>query len=409
MPRPRGKKFATKCPVWPVVSALRRRLRQCSRAQVRQAVLLIASFALYLTWGPWFAAVLLTSTVMNFLIGKWLRRKPSGTPLAIGIVLNLALAGHLQIPSGNRGQLFFIGVADLLASGAAVGYLVLDLPGDELPVRSLPREELDPIVLRIRARTWFSSRSRSRARSAACPTCCRNSAPTNPLRGTTSDAEFSRIATGVFMMQLAQLLGQGILAGDGINSGFDHVTHWSGADVWCLAFGYGLQLFFDFAGYSHIAIGAAKVLGFTVPENFDRAISIHHSVDLLDALAHVAVVLDSRLRLPSAGRSAPRSVVAQSRARHLDDPVRTVAQSKRALRVVGLLSRRAAGPASSGAASAAQVRLGTACQFSGRRFRGSRPSASSAWDGFSSAPTRCPRPCRCYRRSCRLRAMRRIF
>jgi alginate O-acetyltransferase complex protein AlgI len=34
--------------------------------------------------------------------------------------------------------------------------------------------------------------------------------------------------------------------------------------------GYGLQLFFDFAGYSHIAIGAAKVLGISVPENFAR-------------------------------------------------------------------------------------------------------------------------------------------
>jgi alginate O-acetyltransferase complex protein AlgI len=79
-----------------------------------------------------------------------------------------------------------------------------------------------------------------------------------------------RIAMGVLMMQLAQLLGQGILAGDGINSGFDHATRWTGTDVWCLAFGYGLQLFLDFAGYSHIAIGAARALGFTLPENFAR-------------------------------------------------------------------------------------------------------------------------------------------
>ena len=50
--------------------------------RVRQAVLLIASYALYLTWGPWFAAVLLTSTVMNFLVGEWLRRKPSGAILS---------------------------------------------------------------------------------------------------------------------------------------------------------------------------------------------------------------------------------------------------------------------------------------------------------------------------------------
>jgi alginate O-acetyltransferase complex protein AlgI len=41
-------------------------------------------------------------------------------------------------------------------------------------------------------------------------------------------------------------------------------------DAWCLAFGYGLQLFFDFAGYTHIAVGAARALGITVPENFDR-------------------------------------------------------------------------------------------------------------------------------------------
>jgi alginate O-acetyltransferase complex protein AlgI len=34
--------------------------------------------------------------------------------------------------------------------------------------------------------------------------------------------------------------------------------------------GFGLQLFFDFAGYSHIAIGAAQMLGITVPENFER-------------------------------------------------------------------------------------------------------------------------------------------
>src|SRR5271157_4424658 len=58
---------------------------------IRQATLLIASFALYLTWGVWFAAVLLVSIVMNYLVGESLRRKPSGVTLSIGIVLNLVL------------------------------------------------------------------------------------------------------------------------------------------------------------------------------------------------------------------------------------------------------------------------------------------------------------------------------
>src|SRR5271166_1294419 len=57
----------------------------------RQAVLLVGCCALYLTWGAWFAAILFASTVINFLLGKWLQRKPSGIVLSIGVLLNLAL------------------------------------------------------------------------------------------------------------------------------------------------------------------------------------------------------------------------------------------------------------------------------------------------------------------------------
>ncbi len=35
-------------------------------------------------------------------------------------------------------------------------------------------------------------------------------------------------------------------------------------------FAFGIQIYCDFAGYSHIAIGAARVLGFKLMENFDR-------------------------------------------------------------------------------------------------------------------------------------------
>jgi hypothetical protein len=51
------------------------------------------TLVLYVTWGLWFAAVLLTSTIFNFLVGKWLRRKPTGAILSLGILLNLALLG----------------------------------------------------------------------------------------------------------------------------------------------------------------------------------------------------------------------------------------------------------------------------------------------------------------------------
>ncbi len=41
------------------------------------------------------------------------------------------------------------------------------------------------------------------------------------------------------------------------------------ADAWLGAFTYGMQLFFDFAGYSAMAIGIGQMLGFRFPENFD--------------------------------------------------------------------------------------------------------------------------------------------
>lgn len=43
----------------------------------------------------------------------------------------------------------------------------------------------------------------------------------------------------------------------------------SAIDVWTLAFLFGFQIYFDFSAYSHIAVGAARLMGISVPENFN--------------------------------------------------------------------------------------------------------------------------------------------
>jgi D-alanyl-lipoteichoic acid acyltransferase DltB (MBOAT superfamily) len=45
---------------------------------------------------------------------------------------------------------------------------------------------------------------------------------------------------------------------------------WGGVDVWLLGIGFGFLLFFDFAGYSQMVIGIARIFGIRVAENFDR-------------------------------------------------------------------------------------------------------------------------------------------
>lgn len=237
--------------------------------RVRQATLLIASYALYLGWGAWFAAVLLGSTVMNYLVGERLRRKRSGLTLSIGILLNLLLlsafkyipeaAVHLSLSSLQRFSHLALPLGISFWTFQAMSYLFDLYQGEEvnpsffefaLYMVFFPITISGPVCRMSEMLPQFRSE--------------------NALRWGEIGRGLQRIATGVFMMQMAKLLGQGILAGDGITSGFDRVARWSATDVWCLAFGYGLQLFFDFAGYSHIAIGAAQALGFTLPENFAR-------------------------------------------------------------------------------------------------------------------------------------------
>lgn len=46
-------------------------------------------------------------------------------------------------------------------------------------------------------------------------------------------------------------------------------TSLGGLDVWTMAFGFGFQIYFDFAGYSLVAIGSARLIGIHFPENFD--------------------------------------------------------------------------------------------------------------------------------------------
>jgi len=235
---------------------------------VRQTFLLTSSVVLYLTWQPWFGAVLFTSIVINFCFGKWLRRNPHWVPLSLGILFNLSLLSVFKYLPQTR-----FNISPILA---AFGNLALPLGISFWTFQAMSylfdlyREEyLDATLAEFALYMVFFPVTISG------PVCrMPDMLPQFRSDETTPRSEIllglRRIAIGVFMMELGKLLGQGILAGDGIVSGFDRATRWSGTDAWCLAFGYGLQLFFDFAGYTHIAVGAAKALGITVPENFER-------------------------------------------------------------------------------------------------------------------------------------------
>ena len=42
----------------------------------------------------------------------------------------------------------------------------------------------------------------------------------------------------------------------------------STTDAWTMAFGFGLQIYFDFSAYSHMAIGISEILGLSIRKTF---------------------------------------------------------------------------------------------------------------------------------------------
>jgi len=88
-----------------------------------------------------------------------------------------------------------------------------------------------------------------------------------------------------------------------INPMFADYTRLAPVEAWLAMLGYSLQLYFDFAGYSLMAIGLAKLLGIDFPQNFN---SPYKAVSISDFWRRWHMSLSSWLRdylyIPLGGR-----------------------------------------------------------------------------------------------------------
>ncbi|MBX5480895.1 MAG: MBOAT family protein [Myxococcaceae bacterium] len=75
-----------------------------------------------------------------------------------------------------------------------------------------------------------------------------------------------RIAAGM----VKKLAIADVIAGGLVDQVFANPTHYTSAECVMAAIGYTVQLYFDFSGYSDIAIGASALFGFPLPENFNK-------------------------------------------------------------------------------------------------------------------------------------------
>jgi len=69
------------------------------------------------------------------------------------------------------------------------------------------------------------------------------------------------------------------LAGNFVDRVFDAPTYFSGFESLMASYGYTVQLYFDFSGYTDIVIGIACLLGFSIMPNFNKPLSAINVTD----------------------------------------------------------------------------------------------------------------------------------
>lgn len=243
--------------------------------EARKNLLLIASYVFYGTWNPPFALLLFATTALDFYLGA--RIAAAGTPTARRGWLVASLASNLSMLGFFKYGNFLLENFKWLVAQAGINYqpphLDLFLPigisfytfhslsytldvyrGTTQPTRSLrdftlavsffPQLVAGPIV---RAADFLPQAVQ----------------PPKP--------DTSRFIWGLLLMTLG-LFEKTVLADTMLAGSAEKVFAYGGPlaslDAWTGVLAFSGQIFFDFAGYSTCAIGAALCLGFHLRDNF---------------------------------------------------------------------------------------------------------------------------------------------
>lgn len=242
-----------------------------NRGHERVAVswLVAASFFFYAWWNPVYLLLLLGSIIFNYSYGLLIGSRHSKALLIIGITVNLGLLGYFKYAN------FF--VANLNAWAQTHYYLeTIVLP---LAISFFTFQQISYLVDAYRGETRENSFLHYCLFVSFFPQLIAGPIVHHkemlPQFSQKSIFSFSHktLAVGLTLF-LVGLCKKTILA-DGIavyaTPVFQAAARGSGFTIfeaWLAAFSYTFQLYFDFSGYSDMAIGLAQMFGIRLPINF---------------------------------------------------------------------------------------------------------------------------------------------
>jgi len=234
--------------------------------------LVAASYFFYAWWRPEFIGLLVASTAVNFVVGRAIvhravQNRPTTALLVAGIAFDLLLLGYFKYANfffENEARLFSaapIHLDVILPIGISfftftqIAFLVdahkrkarePDAVNYSLFVTFFPHLLAGPILHHREMMPQFADRANK-------------------------SVQWDNVARGLALLALG--LGKKVLIADALSpqvaDAFSAGAPLTFGDAWLAVLCYTMQIYFDFSGYTDMALGMAQMMNIRLPVNFD--------------------------------------------------------------------------------------------------------------------------------------------
>lgn len=248
------------------------------RDQLQKAMLTLASYYFYATIDWRFPILLLVLTLLNWGAGEAVARardrRTARQAVALAVAVSVAILCYFKYLNFFGAMLNSL--SSWLGAGALVPIVKLLLPiGISFLTFQAISYPIDLYAGRLKQRaslgdfTLFMAFFPRLLAGPIVPAAQFLPQLQQPAQPVSDEQRFTGAAL-VMRGLVKKVLVADLLGVHLVDPAFAHPGNFGAAFLWLAMFGYSLQAYYDLSGYTDMALGAARMLGYRLPSNFNR-------------------------------------------------------------------------------------------------------------------------------------------
>ncbi len=241
-------------------------------ARFRNLFILIASLAFYAAGSGSLVWILILSIVLNHYFAHWIARRQSQATLMLGVLVNLSLLGYFKYANFFTREISALLAGLGLVPDQTILSIILPIGISFYTFQAVSylidvhRRTVQPSASLVAFGMYLANFPQLIAGPIVRYSDIEKSIEHRPIT-------LAGFSDGIFRFCMG--LGKKILIADAMGEVADQIfalpaNELTAALAWLGVAAYTLQIYFDFSGYSDMAIGLGKMMGFTFPENFNQ-------------------------------------------------------------------------------------------------------------------------------------------